>query len=106
MKENGHVLKIELNLTNHLSCQIVFNKKKNEAWIVQHHLIKIMKQKFRTMVKSLKTYKTSGTPNMSTIGGSNDGKIISPEKQVISTQGYHVAFPCEAFTSSYCIFHM
>jgi hypothetical protein len=64
IKANGFGVKVEDDLSDYLSCNIVFNKEKTKAWLGQPHLIKSLEKKFGDLVKSLQQYKTPGTPGI------------------------------------------
>ena len=51
------------DLSDYLSCKILFDKDKKKAWLGQPHLIKNIESKFGDMVRNLQTYRTPGTPN-------------------------------------------
>ena len=44
-------LKLEYSLQDYLSCEIVFDEKRNKAWIGQPHLIKKIEAEFGELVK-------------------------------------------------------
>jgi len=52
------------NLDDYLSCEIRFSDDGRMAWLGQTHLISKLQKKFGEQVKSLRTYKTTGTPNL------------------------------------------
>jgi hypothetical protein len=64
LKESGFGVKVEDNLNDYLSCNIVFDKLKTKAWLGQPHLIKNLEQKFGELVASLQRYRTPGTPGV------------------------------------------
>ena len=63
IKKWGLEVKIENDLSDYLSCKILFNKDRSKAWLGQPHLIKSLNEKFGESVKNLQTYRTPGTPN-------------------------------------------
>ena len=63
IKKWGLEVKVENDLSDYLSCKIIFDKNKTKAWLGQPHLIKNLQNKFGDMVKNLQTYRTPGTPN-------------------------------------------
>ena len=70
----GLEVKEEDDLKDYLSCNIIFDKMKEQAWLAwlgQPHLIKNLEAKFGDMVKNLQTYRTPGTPNLG---------IVKPKK--------------------------
>ena len=54
--QSGFGVKVEDNLTDYLSCNIVFDKDKKKAWLGQPHLIKNLEQKFGELVANLQQY--------------------------------------------------
>ena len=54
-------------LNKYFSCNIVFDKKKNKAFISQSNLMKNVDEKFGDMVKDHKKLQTPGTPNLSIV---------------------------------------
>jgi hypothetical protein len=58
----GLQVKVEDNLTDYLSCRVIFDKSRKMAWLGQPHLICNLKKKFGEMVEHLQTYRTPGTP--------------------------------------------
>ena len=67
IKKWGLQVTVEDNLSDYLSCKILFNKDRTKAWLGQPHLIKNIKAKFGEMVSNLQTYRTPGTPNQGII---------------------------------------
>ena len=74
-QENGYTLKIEEDMTDYLSCQILFSKDKKKAWLGQPHLIKNLKTKFGKMVQGLTEYVTPGTPGQGIVRPDTDGEL-------------------------------
>ena len=64
MESQGLTLKVDNELKDYLSCEIVFSEDNKEAWIGQPHLIKNLSNKFHKKVKSSQTYRTPGTPGV------------------------------------------
>ena len=62
--QSGFGVKVEDNLMDYLSCNIVFDKDKKKAWLGQPHLIKNLEQKFGELVANLQRYRTPGTPGV------------------------------------------
>jgi hypothetical protein len=56
LKASGFGVKVEGNLTDYLSCNIVFDKNKTKAWLGQPPLIKNLEEKFGKLVDSLQKY--------------------------------------------------
>ena len=59
-------LKIKESLSDHLSCEILFNQNQTKAWIGQPHMIKKIEDTFSEMVRKRQNYKTPGTPHHQT----------------------------------------
>jgi len=53
---------VENDLTDYLSCEILFNKSRTKAWLGQPHLIKKLMTLFADKISHLKSYATPGTP--------------------------------------------
>jgi hypothetical protein len=70
--KGGYKVKVEDNLSDYLSCNIVFNKNKKRAWLGQPHLIKSLQEKFGERVSKMIRYKTPGTPG---------GRMIRPSQE-------------------------
>jgi hypothetical protein len=60
-KTSGFNLKVENNLTGHLSCQLIENRELKRMSILQPHLINNLEAKFGDKVKNKRIHKTSGT---------------------------------------------
>jgi hypothetical protein len=83
IQQKGLKIKVENELSDYLSCEILFNKNRTKAWLGQPHLVKRLEQSFSDYVKSTKNYafKTPGTPGMNTVRPKrDDDKIISEEQ--------------------------
>ena len=89
IKKWGLQVKEEDDLKDYLSCNIVFDKNREQAWLGQPHLIKNLDQKFGEMVKHLQTYRTLGTPNQGvTRPKKNEPKeIVDAETQAMYRSG-------------------
>jgi hypothetical protein len=61
LKTSGSNLKVENNLTDYLSCQLIENSESKKILILQPHLINNLEVKFGHEVKSKRVYKTPGT---------------------------------------------
>ena len=56
LKAEGLILKIEDNLRDYLSCEIVFSPDRSKAWLGQPYLISNLKSKFGSRVMDLRNY--------------------------------------------------
>ena len=63
IKKWGLEVTVDEDLTDYLSCRILFNEDKTKAWLGQPHLIKNIKAKLGDLVSNLQTYRTPGTPS-------------------------------------------
>jgi hypothetical protein len=81
LKTSGFNLKVENNLTDYLSCQLIENIELKEILILQPHLINNLEAKFGDEVKSKRVYKTPGTPRFKIVCPENDDDIIEPDLQ-------------------------
>lgn len=86
---NGFDVKVEDDLTDYLSCNILFNKNKTKAWLGQPHLIKNLEKKYGEAVKSLQAYKTPGTPGQGIVrpDKGETSVLASPEDQTLYRSG-------------------
>ena len=57
------VIKVDYDLNDYLSCEILFSRNKEKAWIGQPHMVNKLIKKFGNMVKDIGPYKTPGTPH-------------------------------------------
>ena len=87
LKGEGLILKIEDDLHDYLSCEIVFSSDRSKAWLGQPHLISNLESKFGPRVMDLRTYKTAGTPGFRTIRPSDDTEKISNSDQSLYCSG-------------------
>jgi hypothetical protein len=72
---------VDEDLTDYLSCQIVFLEDNKQAWIGQPHWIKNLQNKFLNKVKQTQVYCTPGTPGFGIVRPKEDSKTISAEEQ-------------------------
>jgi hypothetical protein len=87
IKKSGFTLKIEEEMTDYLSCNILFSKDKKKAWLGQPHLIWSLEKKFMEMTKSLQTYQTPGTPGQGIVRPTSDEEKVSKEDQTLYRSG-------------------
>jgi hypothetical protein len=81
LKTSRFNLKVENNLKDYLSCQLIENAESKEILILQPHLIKNLEAKFGDEVKNKMVYKTPGTPRFKIVQPENDDDIIEPNLQ-------------------------
>jgi hypothetical protein len=81
LKKSGFNLKVENNLTDYLSCQLIENAESKEILILQPHMINSLEAKFRDEVKSKRIYKTPGTPRFKIVHPENGDDIMKPNLQ-------------------------
>jgi hypothetical protein len=81
LKRSGFNLKVENNLTDYLSCQLIENSGLKEILILQLHLINNLEAKFGDEAKNKRFYKTLGTPRFKIVSSENDEGIIKPNLQ-------------------------
>jgi hypothetical protein len=62
IKEHGLNFTVMNTLDDYLSCEIVFNKAKDKAWVGQPHMIKKIAKTFDEEVEGMQKYGTPGTP--------------------------------------------
>ena len=56
LKAEGLVLKIEDDLHDYLSCEIVFSPDRSKAWLGQPHSISNLESKFGSQFRDLRNY--------------------------------------------------
>jgi hypothetical protein len=80
---NGLKVKVEDNMTDYLSCEVVFNKECSKAWLGQPHLVKRLEKSFTEFISSTKNYdfRTPGTPSFNVVRPKIDSDKVSPEEQ-------------------------
>jgi hypothetical protein len=81
MESQGLTLKVDEDLTDYLSCQIIFSEDNKQAWIGQPHLIKNLRNKCLSKVKQTQVYHTPGTPGVGIIQPKEDSNKITAEEQ-------------------------
>ena len=87
IEQEGLVLKVEDNLHDYLSCEIVFSEDKKRAWLGQPHLISKLEETFGDTVKGLRKYLTPGTPGMNQVREMDKELCLPPEKQKLYRSG-------------------
>lgn len=85
IQQKGLKIKIENDLSDYLSCEIVSNKLRTKAWLGQPHLSKRLENSFSDFISTKKNYlfKTPGTPGLNMIRPKNDNEKVSPAEQTI-----------------------
>jgi hypothetical protein len=81
LKTSAFNLKVENNLTDYLSCQLIENAESKEKLILQLHLINNLEAKFGDEVKNKRIYKTARAPRFKIFRPENDADIIEPDLQ-------------------------
>jgi hypothetical protein len=87
MKSSGFILKVEDEMTEYLSCNILYSKDKQKVWLGQPHLIPCLKKKFEHLLSGLQSYKTPGTPGQGIIRPTQKSDKISLEDQTLYRSG-------------------
>jgi Reverse transcriptase (RNA-dependent DNA polymerase) len=67
IQQKGFKIKVEDKPSNYLSCEIVFDKFKRNAWLGQPHLLKKMEKSFGPLIKSSYNFLTPGNPNQAVV---------------------------------------
>jgi hypothetical protein len=69
IQEQGLKVKVENDLHDYLSCEVVFNDDKTKAWLRQPHLAKRLEKSFKDFVKSKRNHNflTPGTPGFNVV---------------------------------------
>ncbi len=87
LKREGLILKVEDDLHDYLSCEIVFSKNRRSAWLGQPHLFTNLISKFGPRVIGMRTYKTPGTPGFTVVRPTEESEKISEEDQALYRSG-------------------
>ena len=80
-------LKIEEQVDDYLSCEILIDKKQKKGWIGQPHLIKKIERTFAARVDPGKTYRMPGTPHQSVVRPKDGEPVLSPDEQKLYRSG-------------------
>jgi hypothetical protein len=80
LEKHGYILKIQEDLKDYLSCQILFSNNATQAWVCQPHLVSTIKSEFGEEVESVRNCLTPGTPGKMLTKEKDDTLILSPEK--------------------------
>jgi hypothetical protein len=78
---------VQNELTDYLSCNILFNRNKSIAWLGQPHLIKNIKRKFGGLVEKLQKYCTPGTPGYGVVRPKEGNAKVTTEEQAMYRSG-------------------
>ena len=81
MRKHNLVLKVEDELTDYLSCEIVMSDDRKKAWLGQPHLIANLEKKFGEEVANLYRYTTPGTAGMHQVRDENPENSLPIAKQ-------------------------
>jgi len=77
MKNSGFKLKIEKELSDYLSCKLLFSKDKKKAWIGQPHLLKKIETSFGNELEKIRSYKSPAAPGMGIVKADEDDADMS-----------------------------
>ena len=81
LRKNNLMLKVEDNLHDYLSCEIVLSDDRTKAWLGQPHLISNLEKKYGEEVRKLYNYLTPGTPGLHQVREKDTSLILSKERQ-------------------------
>ena len=87
IQEAGFSVTIENEMTDYLSCEILFSRDRKKCWIGQPHLIRKLEKKFGEMVTTLQKFRTPGTPSCGIVRPSDDKFKVSLEDQTLYRSG-------------------
>ena len=87
IQEAGFSVTIENEMTDYLSCEILFSRDRKKCWIGQPHLIRKMEKKFGRMVTTLQKFRTPGTPSCGIDRPSDEKFKVSLEDQTLYRSG-------------------
>jgi hypothetical protein len=88
LKRNGFNLKVESNLMNYLSCDIIEDKELNLIMIIQPHFINDLRDKFNGKILQKRSFRTPGTPRFKVIRPNQYSELIHPELQSRYRSGF------------------
>ena len=80
-KEHGMILKIEDDLYDYLSCEIVPLEDRQKAWLGQPHSILDLEKYFGEQSKGLQKYPTPGTPSLNQFCQEGKALYLPAEEQ-------------------------
>ena len=85
IQESGLKVKVENDLHDYLSCEVVFNNDKTKAWLGQPHLIKRLEKSFTEFIESRKKYNflTPGTPGFNVVRPKTEEEKVTAAEQSI-----------------------
>ena len=81
IKSEGLEIKVDYKMEDYLSCQVVFDRSGDKAWLGQPHMVKKIVNTFGKEVKGRKKYLTPGTPGTTVMRPTEDSQMVSPEVQ-------------------------
>ncbi len=87
IQEAGFNVTIENEMTDYLSCEILFSRDRKKCWIGQPHLIRKLEKKFGEMVTTLQKYRTPGTPSCGIVRPTEESSKVSVEDQTLYRSG-------------------
>jgi hypothetical protein len=87
IQEAGFSVTIENEMTDYLSCEILFSRDRKKCWIGQPHLIRKLEKKFGEMVTTLQKFRTPGTPSCGIVRPTDDKFKVSLEDQTLYRSG-------------------
>jgi len=85
LKKRKIIYTVENDLTDYLSCDILFDKSRTKAWLGQPHLITKLRTPFTDKMSHLKSYATPDTPGQ-TISRPKEGDPVLDEEMATSYQ--------------------
>jgi hypothetical protein len=83
IQEAGFNVTIENEMTDYLSCEILFSRDRKKCWIGQPHLIRKLEKKFGEMVTTLQKFRTPGIPSCGIVRPTDDKFKVSLEDQTL-----------------------
>jgi histone deacetylase 1/2 len=81
LQKHGLIPKIEDNLNNYLSCEIVVSEDRKRAWLGQPHLISNLEKKFGEETQMLHAYVTPGTPGLYQLREKDESLMLPMEQR-------------------------
>ena len=80
VKQHGFSLTVEWSLSDYLSCDIAVSKDGTKAHVGQPHMIRKLNSMFGEETKSLKKYRTPGTPGHRLVKATTEEQKVDEEK--------------------------
>ena len=102
LRKNNLMLKVENNLHDYISCEIVLSDDRTKEWLGQPHLISNLEKKYGEEVQKLYNYLIPGTPGLHQVREKRHvAHSIKRKAGAIPFRNWYVALFSKAFTTRY-----